>query len=364
MSERKLRVGIIGIGMYAFRNHAARLKAMANAELVAISRRSPEALAGAKEVLAVEGAYTDWRELLDHPGLEAVIVATAHRVHAEPTIAALERGLPVLVEKPMALTSADAWAMVRAAERANRVLMVGYNRRCVGGWRAAAKALRSGLLGTVRQLSLTVSYNLRWFWESTRMPAAIFKAVQTQSYPPGWAEGRTDNLEGYWRCDPAQMGGGGFADTGSHFVDLALWLGGAPAVEVAALAASPGLAVETNLGIQARLANGALLSLTSADGVPAGAHHLTVYGDGGTLTVDWVKEPDMAMVVHRPQGRENLAAEIPDTNTTAAFVDTVLSGAPNLSPARDGAHAVALSEAAYLSAAEGRIVKLEAPAEG
>jgi len=357
MSDKKLRVGIIGIGWWALTHHAPRLREMSNVEIVAIARRNAEALADAKEILGVEGAYTDWRKLLNRSDLDAVIVSTPHHTHTEPTLAALERGLHVLVEKPMALTSQDAWAMSEAAAQANRVLMVGYNRRCEGCWQATAQALKAGILGTIRQVNLSVFHNFRWMWEAERIPLGMQKMLEAQGVPQSFFD---ESLEGFWRRDPTKMGGGTFADTGSHFVDLALWLGGAPPVEVVTFAASAGLPVDAHLGTQARLANNVLLSLSSADGVPAGTNHLTIYGDLGTLTADWANA-QAEVIVHRAQGRENLVVDIPDTTTTAAFVDTVLEGAPNLSPARDGAYAVALTEAAYCSVVEKRIVRVDLP---
>jgi predicted dehydrogenase len=351
-------VGIIGIGWFALMGHAPRLREMSNTEIVAIARRNSKALADAQDILGVERAYTDWRRLLDRSDLDAVIVTTPHHVHTEPTLAALERGLHVLVEKPMALTSRDAWAMVEAAEQANRVLMVGYNRRCEGCWRAVAQALKAGRLGTIRQVNLSVSYNFRWIWEAEHLPPRWQELFQRQGVPRSFFNER---LEGSWRRDPAQMGGGEFADSGSHFVDLALWLGGAPPIEVVALATSAGLPVEAHLGIQARLANDVLLSLSLSDGVPAGTNHLTVRGDLGTVTADWPLGQVPEFDVHRAQGRQNLAVEIPDTTTTAAFVDTILEDMPNLSPARDGAYAVALTEAVYRSIAEKRIIYIDSP---
>ena len=95
--------------------------------------------------------------------------------------------------------------------------------------------------------------------------------------------------------------------------------------------------------------------------MPAGTNCLTIYGDLGTLTADWAGAQAPDIVIHRVQGRENLVVDIPDTTPTAAFVDTVVEGLPNLSSARDGAYAVALSEAAYRSATEKRIVRVDLP---
>ena len=355
MTSKTLKVGIIGIGRWGLTRHAPRLRETGKAEIVAISRRNAQALADAKESLGVEGAYTDWRKLLEHPDLDAVIVSTPHHAHVEPTLTALERGLHVLVEKPMALTSQEAWTMVEAAERTKRVLMVGYDRRCVGCWQAVAQALKEGMLGTVRQVNISICYNWHLFWEEKRWPLWVQKMLDSEGIPRSFFG---DSIEGFWRREPAQMGGGMFADTGSHFLDLGLWLGGAPAVEVVALTESAGLPVESYVGLQARLANKVLFSLSAADGVSVGTNHLTIYGDLGTLTADWPEFQTPDIVIHSVQGRENLVVDIPDTTPTAAFVDTVVEGAPNRSPGRDGAYAVALSEAVYLSAAERRVVEV------
>ena len=141
MSEDKIRIGMIGMGFYAITAHVPALRDTGQVEIAAISRRNPKALADAKEALDVEGAYADWHDLLDRSDLDAIVVSTAHHAHAEPTIAALQQGYPVLVEKPMAVTSEDARAMVEAAQQANRLLAVGYNRRSQGCWRAAKQAL-------------------------------------------------------------------------------------------------------------------------------------------------------------------------------------------------------------------------------
>jgi predicted dehydrogenase len=355
-------MGIIGIGMYAVRKHVPHLRATGCAEVVAISRRTIAALEQARMTLDIPHAFAEWRRMLDTLDLDAVIVSTAHHTHAEPTIAALERGLHVLVEKPMALTADDAWAMVEAAERHDRILMVGYNLRCTGLWRTVKRALDDGLIGTLRQVNLAVAYNLTWFWDSQAVAPYMQERLETFHMETFLSD---DQLLSYWRRDPAAMGGGMFADAGSHWVDLGLWLGGAPPTKVVALTESAGLSdadgqpVDRFVCVQARLRNNVLLSLTSADGIAEPMSRLTLYGDEGTLTADW---GDATRVwVHRDGDKERLAAALPDTYTAAAFVDTILDGAPNLAPPHAGAHAVALTEAAYRSAATGQCVPVTMP---
>jgi len=168
--DEKLRVGIIGIGVYAAYLHVPQLRATGRAEVVACARRNPERLAMAQQGLQIDQAFTDWRQMLDEVQLDAVVVSTPHNAHVEPALAALERGLHVLVDKPMALTSHEAWAMVEAAEKAHKVLMVACGNRTLGKWQTVKRQLQAGAIGRVRQINCAVSAYRRWFWEAGAMP--------------------------------------------------------------------------------------------------------------------------------------------------------------------------------------------------
>src|SRR5262245_20432338 len=157
MTERKLRVGIIGAGLFALWFHSPQLRATERIELAAICRRSTKHLAIAQEALGVADTFTDWRDMLDNADLDAVVVSQAHHYHVEPTLGALERGLHVLVDKPMALRGRDAWAMVAAAERAERVLMVCYSSRADGQWQSLKRQLDAGIIGQLRQINCSVT---------------------------------------------------------------------------------------------------------------------------------------------------------------------------------------------------------------
>ncbi|MFC5528167.1 Gfo/Idh/MocA family protein [Cohnella yongneupensis] len=154
---KPLRIGIIGIGFWSMFTHVPAIRSSERAQLVSISRRTPERLELARQSLNVSHAYTDWRELINRNELDAVVVSTAHPAHAEPVIAALEHGLHVFVEKPLAVTSHDARLMVQAAEKAERVLMVGYDRRFKGLFRTIKSEIQNGAIGTVRQVSVSVA---------------------------------------------------------------------------------------------------------------------------------------------------------------------------------------------------------------
>src|SRR3712207_1350297 len=117
MAERKLRIGIVGIGWYTATELIPKLLETGRVEIIAISRRSADRLALAQQELNIGEAYTEWREMLEKSALDAVVVCTPPNAHAEPTLAALERGLHVFVEKPIAATSVDAQRMVEAAAK-------------------------------------------------------------------------------------------------------------------------------------------------------------------------------------------------------------------------------------------------------
>jgi len=310
----------------------------------------------AQKAFNVPAAYADWREMLEHAKLDAVVVSTPHHVHTVPTLAALKRGLHVLVEKPMALTSQDAWAMVEAAERAGRVLMVGYGNRFRGLWQAVKSVLTEGGLGRLRQINLATCSYRRWFWDAGGLPDDARELLKKFTDVP---EQFFSDWGHTWHSNPEQMGGGAFADVGTHLVDLVLWLAGAPPVEVVAFTEAAGLPVECFVNVQARLANGVLFSMTSADAVPqellGGERHLMIVGDDGILTDD----AEGRIWIYRDGERMKLEPESPNGTEAAGFVSAILDGNPDYPQAVEGAHAVDFMEAMYRSAAEGRIIKVE-----
>jgi predicted dehydrogenase len=361
MSDQTLRIGIIGIGWYAGTNLIPKLIETGRVEIVAIARRSVDRLALAQQELHIRDAYTDWREMLEKSALNAVVVCTPPNAHTEPTLAALERGLHVFVEKPMALASADAQRMVAAAAQADRTLMVGYNTRGMGSWRTIKRLLREGAIGTVRQVSVTACADLRFLWRAMALPE------ETQNlFAPSAFYGDVFR-RGNWRTIPDSVGGGMFADVGSHIQDLMLWLVNGSPTQVACFAQSTGSPAIINA--LAHLDNGVLLSIAFNDGVSGGEAItfysngcMTFYGDRGLLTADWTQimttEAEQIWI-ERDGVRTKVEPEFETIHPATAFVATVMDDAPNICPAHEAARVVALTEAAYQSAAEGRIVQAE-----
>lgn len=139
---------------------------------------------------------TDWRSVATDPTIDAVVIATPNALHAEQSVAALEAGRHVLVEKPMAVTVAECDAMIAAAEASGASLMVAHCWRFHDDVRAIRDRVAAGDLGDV---------------------------VKTRGYGvhAGWGPSG-------WFTDPALAGGGGLLDMGVHAIDTARFVLGDP----------------------------------------------------------------------------------------------------------------------------------------
>ncbi len=124
----RLRVGVIGCGLIAQVMHLHYLRELSDLyEIVALCDVSDEVRSACARDYGVSATYADWRELIAQP-LDAVLILTSGS-HAPIAIAAAEAGKHVLTEKPMCFSVAEGQAMIAAAERAGKTLMVGYNKR-------------------------------------------------------------------------------------------------------------------------------------------------------------------------------------------------------------------------------------------
>ncbi|WP_435349153.1 Gfo/Idh/MocA family protein [Haloarchaeobius sp. HRN-SO-5] len=197
-----LDVGFIGYGMMgeAHANALARLPMFfpetqrTNRSIIA--GRNEESLAAAADRLGFDRTTTDWREVVD--AVDVLYNLGPPNLHAEPTIAALESGVHVLCEKPLARTQTEAERMVAAAAESDAVAACGYNYRFVPALRLMKEFVDEGLLGDIR----------------------YFRGQYLQN----WQADATDPWS--WRNDSDLAGPGALADVGSHTIDLARWLVG------------------------------------------------------------------------------------------------------------------------------------------
>jgi predicted dehydrogenase len=148
-ANERIRVGFIGLGnrgdqvLDAFRPHA-------DCEIVALCDiHQPYVEFAAKKAGGSPARFGDYRRLLEHKDMDAVVIGTPDHWHALQMIQACEAGKDVYVEKPLSLVVAEGRAMVDAAQRHNRVVQVGIHRRSAAFVKEAAELVRGGAIGTV-----------------------------------------------------------------------------------------------------------------------------------------------------------------------------------------------------------------------
>jgi len=149
-TSKKLKIGIIGTGWIAG-PHADNYKKMPDAEIVALCDIIPGKAAQFAKDHGIEGArcYENHVEMLEKEELDAVSVCTYNSTHAVCTIDALNRGVNVLLEKPMSVTLEEAVEICRAEKKSGKVLSIGFQPRFDPNMRLVNKIVQSGELGKV-----------------------------------------------------------------------------------------------------------------------------------------------------------------------------------------------------------------------
>jgi inositol 2-dehydrogenase len=145
---RKLGVGVLGVGEMGKR-HAENLRRLVpDARLIAVADVSE---ARARQVAAeyeIERSYGSLDAMLENKEIEAVLIATPDKFHAQAVVSAAAAGKDILCEKPLALTLADARTAIDAVAKAGRRLQVGFMRRYDPAYAAAMKRIEAGEIGT------------------------------------------------------------------------------------------------------------------------------------------------------------------------------------------------------------------------
>jgi scyllo-inositol 2-dehydrogenase (NADP+) len=192
------RVGLIGYGLAGECFHAPLIAATPGLELASIVTSNPDRAAGARgrypEVVVLPDVDSLLERREEH---QLVVVATPNRVHASIALAALEAGLPIVVDKPLAATAADGRRLQEEAEARSLMLAVFHNRRWDGDMLTVSRLIREGALGNVLRFE------------------SRFERWRPEVSGEAWRE----------RGEPEEAGGVLF-DLGSHLVDQALVLFG------------------------------------------------------------------------------------------------------------------------------------------
>ncbi|QHA89381.1 Gfo/Idh/MocA family oxidoreductase [Serratia rhizosphaerae] len=153
---KMVRVGLIGAGRMGSFHGQTLAQRIPGATLAAVADPVPGAAEKLAATLGAARAYTDPQALFDDGDIDAVVIASPARTHAELVTAAARAGKSIFCEKPMAVTLEEADAAIAAAQQAGVVLQVGFNRRFASGFAAAYQEIKAGHLG-VPQLMRSIT---------------------------------------------------------------------------------------------------------------------------------------------------------------------------------------------------------------
>ncbi|NED95373.1 Gfo/Idh/MocA family oxidoreductase [Phytoactinopolyspora alkaliphila] len=344
-----VRVAVVGAGWWSSSHHLPALVAHPGAELVGVADSDS---ARAARVAASYGvpAFSSLDDVVAAGRAEAAVIATPHATHHALTRQALTQGLHVLVEKPLALTSGDAFDLMRLAESRRRHLSVGYTHQ----YEDVADAVRAAVHADIGELvQVTVEYSSR----AGRLFAAAEAgaASTTVDVPPG-----QPHPEAY-----SAANGGGQAHTQlTHALGMLCWTTGRELSDVAAFTDHRGFEVDVSDVAAFTLSGGATGVAVATGATPAGVpvrQHIRYAGTEGTVSHDLFRTEAH---VHRTDGatravrHDQHQAPYRAGEPARAFIDLVHGDGPNRGPARPAAAAVAAVEAILESARRGTPVRV------
>jgi myo-inositol 2-dehydrogenase / D-chiro-inositol 1-dehydrogenase len=335
VGDRPVGVALVGSGRMGSHHGETLSRRVPGARLVAVADPAPGAAERAAAALGADRAYADVAALWEDPAVDAVVVATPARTHADLVVAAARAGKGVFCEKPMAVTLADADRAIDAARAAGVVLQVGFNRRFAADWVAARRLIDAGRLGTPRLLR-SVTRDPGGFDPARVLPDTIFLETLIHDFDtlrflnPG-----AEAVEVHATADALVEPGWrdrGLLDTA---VVVVRFDNGAVATAEACFEAAYGYDVRGEVlgsGGMAQMGDGRRTGMTFSDA--AGRSVETVRGD------------------------QELFADAYTAELTA-FVDAVRTGAPPPVTGEDARAALAIALAAAESVRAGRPVRID-----
>ncbi|MEZ4868682.1 MAG: Gfo/Idh/MocA family oxidoreductase [Caldilineaceae bacterium] len=341
---KKLRIGFIGAGWWATTNHMPLLAKRDDVELAGVCRLEPAMLQKVQESFGFPFATEDYHELLQQK-LDGVVVTSPHHLHYEHARAALEAGCHVMVEKPMTLKAAEAWALVALAQERNLHLIVPYGWHYKPFIQQAKAYMNDGAVGKVE-------------YALCHMASPTLSLIGGKGAPPSqWTPTIAEPDPNTWQ-NPAQ--GGGYAHGQvTHSSALLFWLTGLRAKEVSCRMSAPNAKVDLYNAAAVTFTNGALGTISGASTLPDGSKYqvdLRIFGDEGVLLVDVERE---RVELRRHDGRTEAVA-IPvnagdyECDTPPhRFIELMQGKGVNESPGEVAARSVELIDAMFRSATAG-----------
>jgi predicted dehydrogenase len=341
MADSTLSIGVIGLRNVGKR-HCRQAAASARMELVAGADTDPDLLARAAEEFGLAETYSSAEELIERSKVDAVVVALPNFLHAPVSIAAMEAGKDVLVEKPIARNATEAREMLAARDRTGRRLIVGMNQRFQPLRLAQWKLIAEGAIGDV--------YYAKAVWLRRTINQGLY--------------GR-----GRWGFSHELAGGGPLLDIGIHMLDLVLFLMGFPRAltvdgrcfyalgqEFSRQTGRPYAVEDMGVGI-IRCEDGQVIHFESgyfANQLDENIRTIQLFGTRGGMQND--------QLFTMPEGEANLVPVEEELNVPESpiehFAEVCLDGAEPIPTAEQGLEAIAIVEAMYESSQTGRRIDL------
>lgn len=316
----KLRLAVVGCGAVAERVHLPALARSHSAEAAILVDTSAQRAGRLAAAFDVRRTAADFRSVIGE--IDAAIVGVPHHLHASIAGALLAAGVPVLVEKPMALTTIDCDTMVEAADRTGTVLAIGLLRRCAPALRWVKQALDAGAIGRVESFDLREGSVYAWPVTS----------------------------EGMFRPE----GGGVLADAGAHVLDMVLWwFGGWRMLSYqddarGGVEANCLIELETTSGVRGRIELSRTRTMRNA---------CVIRGALGTIEVGTKTDAMVSLAYHDAPalgGRPVLAGQTPPASLVDLFepqldqfVRAVRFGERPVVDGREGRRSIQMIEACY-----------------
>lgn len=321
-----LRLGIVGTGAMAD-YHAQRFAKIPGLRIAAVCDKSLAKAAAFAEGRGIRASFREVSAMAASGLVDAVSIASIDGAHEQAALAALDRGLPVFCEKPLARGLKAAEAMAAAARRAGAPALVNFSKRNGGLLSLARRLAAEGRIGALR--------------------GAEFFYLQSWLIQDAWGDWRT-TPRWRWRLDEEQSTWGVIGDLGSHLFDAALYvLGGAKVRSCAARRFEPAAADLASLAgrpafesFEARLeaeGQGALEAGAKAGWSVPGrldAFGLAITGDSGSMRLDFDRSRSRLFLREGEDGPE-LGLEAPSVPSTYERFAALASGSEDPLPGED-----------------------------
>jgi UDP-N-acetylglucosamine 3-dehydrogenase len=339
----KVKIGVIGCGSIAQHRHLPEYKMNEQVELVAVCDINTERANSVAQQYGVK-AYTNYEELLASGTVEAVSVCTPNYLHAPISVAALNSGVHVLCEKPMATSEEEAKAMIEAAKTNGKKLMIGHNQRFVASHQKARELIEKGEIGKIYS----------------------FRTAFGHGGPEGWSVDGKDSW--FFKKDEAFIGAMG--DLGVHKTDMLRYILNEEIVEVGAF-------VESNAKDFANVDDNAVCVLKTQSGIigtlaASWAYNgkednsTIVYGEKGILRLE--DDPTYSLVAQYATGevvnyelgkiQSNDEGGQSNSHVIEQFVDAVAEDKESPVPGEEGLKSLAVILAALKSSQTKQITRV------